>query len=135
MKTILSVILAVVMIGLAEGNSSAQSRIIASYAGYSNTTQNPVAITTGITTIVDTRGSLVYNITANATGANGECDLYDINALASGVVAGNEVPVYEVKVATSGDSHDADMSGAPLQTFNGLVVSATNATCYINGQY
>lgn len=131
MKKILSCLLAVVVIGLAQGNAWAGSRVIANYYGYSNVTQTTTAILAGQTVIVNNRGSLIYNITANATGASGECDIYDTNAGPTTT----ETPTYEVKVATSGDSRSVDMSGAPLEMFNGIVVTSSNATCYINAQY
>lgn len=130
MKKILLVVLAVVM-GGGSAFAAGSSRIIATYVGLSNTVQTTTAILAGQTIVVNTRGTNVYNITCNATSANGECDLYDT---AAGPTS-QETPVYEVKVATSGDSRSVDMSGAPLQTVNGLTVTTTNATAYINGQY
>ena len=134
MKTILSLVMAVVVLGLAQGNSWAGSRIIATYIGISNVSNGiygaNTPITAGTTVEVNTRAGLIYNITANATSANGECDIYDqTSTTTTGVI-----PIYEVKVATSGDSRSVDMNGAPLTFYNGLVVGATNATCYLNFQ-
>lgn len=133
MKKILLAILAVVM--MSGASFAGGSAIVASHVGASNTTQTTSVITGGQTIGVNSRGTLVYNITANATSANGECDLYDTAASGSTSISTGEVAVYEVKVATSGDSRSVDMGGAPLRTFYGLTVVSTNANCYVNAQY
>lgn len=140
MKKILLSLLAVLMCG---GPAFAgSSRIIATYTGTSAVVQlgGRAVVSAGQSTdpatLINTRGSLVYNITCNAQNANVECDLYDSNQNGSYATYEAETPVYEVKVATANDSKDVDMSGSPLSTFSGLVaIVQGGGSMYINGQF
>ena len=79
--------------------------------------------------VINTRGTDVYNLTLNAYSALATLTIYDTP---TGPVANGEIPVYEVEVASAGDSRSVDFSTAPIQTYNGLVATVTNGVAYLN---
>jgi hypothetical protein len=128
-----SLLLAITMVLVLGGWANAQSSRYASYQGQSS---GPIT-SQSTSNIIDSRGGVIYNITLNATGNNAIMTVYDANGLQNGVPevgVNGEVIVYEVEVATSGNSSTVDFSTAPLNTYNGITVSVTNGVGYMNIQ-
>jgi hypothetical protein len=123
MKTLL---VGILMVLILLGPAYAGSGRAVSYLGSSSgpITQN--------LTIVNTRGTNIYTMTLTAYSSYATLTIYDANALASGALAPNELPIYEVEVATANSSSTVDFSTAPLQTYTGLIASVSNGVAYIN---
>lgn len=100
----------------------------ATYQGYSSgPIQGAIAL--------DARGAVIYNITLNASSSNATMSIYDMASLPIDTQAPYyEQAIYEVDVATSGNSSSVDFSTAPLNTFNGVVATVTNGVGYLNYQ-
>lgn len=92
--------------------------------------QSSGPLQSGYTVVDSTRGANIYNLTLNAGSANAVMTIYDANALSNGAMI--EPVIYEIEVATVGDSRTVDFSTAPIQTFNGVTASVTNGVGYIN---
>ena len=110
------------------GLSFAQS---SRYASYQGSTSGPLIGQS----VVNTRGSVIYNITLNSTSANAGIAIYDQATLPIDTLAPYyETAIYEVEVSSNGNTATVDFSTAPLNTYNGVVVSVVNGTAFLNMQ-
>lgn len=124
-KLLIAISMVLILGGLAQANSSRNI----SYQGQSS---GPI---TGQSSYIslDARGGNIYNITLDAGANNAVMTIYDSNGNGGPDVGWNgETVVYEIEVATAGDSRTIDFSTAPIQTFNGITASVTNGVGYMN---
>lgn len=118
-RLLIAISMVLVLGGLAQAGSSRG----ASFQGYSSGPIWP-----GGNYVINARGSVIYNITLNAGQANAIALIYDSST--GGTMLEN--PIYEIEVASAGDSRSVDMNAAPLQSYNGVVVSVTNGIAFLN---
>lgn len=119
-------LLAITMVLVLGGWAFAQSSRTASYRGWSSSAITPV----NSNDILDQRGGVIYNMTLNAGSSNAVMTVYDSGNSSNPT----ETPIYEIEVATAGNSASVDFSTAPLNTVNGITASVTNGVGYMNIQ-
>ncbi len=127
MKKLLVAILMVLVLGGSSAFAGGSSRA-SSGQGYSSG-----AIVSPSGQVIDTRGGLIYNMTINSSTGTGLLLIFD-SPVVPFTSSTQETPIYEVEVASAGDSRSVDMSACPLQTYTGIVASVTNGVGYLNVQ-
>lgn len=82
------------------------------------------------TYVVKASPGLVYSMSIISTSSNGSVTLFDTTTTTTTGLT----PVYEAASATTGTQAAIDMSGAPMNFYNGIVVKVSNGDAYVNYQ-